>query len=342
MKVPPAKADAFVRRPPPEIRAVLVYGPDGGLVRERGNLAATSVLTDLTDPFRVAEMKSGEAAGDPARLYDEMGAIAMTGGRRLVRIRDADDGLTNALATLLKEPPPGDTLLVIEAGDLSKASKLRSLCEDQDRAAAVACYVEEEQALAGTIARLLGEHGLQIDNDARDWLAGNLVGDRAMARNEIDKLAIYMLGQKRVTLADVHAVIGDSASQEMDEPALAAADGDIPAVDRALQRLFGEGTSPVALLRSAQRHFQRLHQGVAMTAHGKTPQQAVKALRPPVFFKIENQVTGQLRRWTLPTLQQALARILEAEAEVKRTHIPDETVCARTFFQLAQLAKRRG
>ncbi|WP_119679820.1 DNA polymerase III subunit delta [Indioceanicola profundi] len=342
MKVQPRNVDGFLRRPPPDIRVVLVYGPDTGLVRERGAVAARSVLDDLSDPFRVAEMKSDQAASDPARLFDEMASMALTGGRRLVRIRDADDGLAPALTTLLKSPPPGDSLLVLEAGDLGKSSKLRSLCEDNDLAGAVACYVEDEQALAGTIARMLGDHGLQIDQDARDWLAGNLVGDRGLARNEIDKLAIYMIGQKRVALADVRAVIGDSASLEMDEPALAAADGDLAAVDRSLQRLFGEGTSPVALLRSAQRHFQRLHQGVAMLAHGKTPQQAVKALRPPVFFKIEAQVTAQLRRWNLPTLQQALQRLLEAEAEVKRTHIPDETVCARAFFQLAQLAKRRG
>ena len=341
MKVQARNADAVARRPPPEIRVVLVYGPDAGLVRERGSLAAKSVLDDLSDPFRVAEMKSDQAASDPARLYDEMAAMALTGGRRLVRIRDADDGLTAALATLLKDPPRGDSLLVLEAGDLGKSSKLRALCEDQDRAAAIPCYVEEEKELGGTITRLLAEHGLQIDGDARDWLAGNLVGDRGLARNEIDKLALYMVGQKRVGIADVRAVIGDSASLELDEAALAAADGDLPAVDKALQRLFAEGTSTVALLRSAQRHFVRLHQGVAMLAHGKTPQQAVKALRPPVFFKLEDQVASQLRRWTLPTLQAALTRILEAEGECKRTHIPDETVCARAFFQLATLAKKR-
>ena len=95
-----------------------------------------------------------------------------------------------------------------------------------------------------------------------------------------------------------------------------------------------------AILRAAQRYFQRLHMAVAHVAKGQTPQAAVKALRPPVFFKLEPILTAQIRNWTLPKLHQALDRLQEAEAECKRTHMPDETICSRAFFQLAQLARR--
>lgn len=343
MKIQPKGIDGFLKRPAPQVRAVLLYGPDSGLVRERAAQLGRTVVEDLSDPFRVTELKSDQVSADPARLHDEMAAIALTGGRRLVRIRDAEDALAAALGRLLKDLPAGDSLLVVEAGDLGKASKLRALAEEADSAAALACYVEGEEELAGTIARILGEHGLAIDPDARAWLAGNLVGDRVMARNEIDKLALYMASAPKgakVTLEDVRAVVGDSAALELEEPALAAADGDMAAVDRSLRRLFAEGTASVALLRTAQRHFQRLHIAVAHVARGQTPQQAVKSLRPPVFFKMEAQLTAQARRWTLPLVQQALARLLEAEADCKRTNMPDETICARAFFQLAQLARR--
>lgn len=341
MKVQPRNADAFAKRPPPATRLILLYGPDLGLVRERGRIAAQSACEDLSDPFRVAEMKADQVTADPARLGDEMGAMALTGGRRVVRVRDADDKLAAVAGNLLKAFPPGDTLLVIEAGELDARSKLRKAVEDApDIAAAIACYVESEEELAGTIGRMMADHGLQIDGEARDWLAGNLVGDRSTARGEIDKLALYMMGQRRVTLADVRAIIGDSAALDLDEPAQAAAGGDMAEVDRSLRRLYADGTATVAILRAAQRYFQRLHVAVAHVAKGQSPQAAVKALRPPVFFKLEPILTAQIRNWTLPKLHQALDRLQEAEADCKRTHMPDETVCARAFFQLAQLARR--
>ena len=39
MKIQPARAEAFIAKPDPTIRAVLFYGPDAGLVRERATEA---------------------------------------------------------------------------------------------------------------------------------------------------------------------------------------------------------------------------------------------------------------------------------------------------------------
>ena len=41
MKIAPARLAAFLQRPDPAIRAVLLYGPDAGLVRERAGVIFT-------------------------------------------------------------------------------------------------------------------------------------------------------------------------------------------------------------------------------------------------------------------------------------------------------------
>ncbi|HYC13217.1 MAG TPA: DNA polymerase III subunit delta, partial [Stellaceae bacterium] len=46
----------FIAKPDPKVRAILVYGPDAGLVRERGEALAKAVAQDLDDPFRVAAL----------------------------------------------------------------------------------------------------------------------------------------------------------------------------------------------------------------------------------------------------------------------------------------------
>lgn len=340
MKLSGKAIDGFLRRPDPKVRAILLFGPDAGLVKERAEALGRGAVPDLADPFRVVELFGRAVADDPARLSDEVAAISFTGGRRLVRVRDAEDTATAAFASLFETMPPGDTLVVAEAGDLSARSRLRTLFEGADAAVAIPCYVEEEASLGRVIADLLHEHGLAADADAISFLAGNLVGDRKVARGEVEKLALYMMGAKRVTLEDAQACIGDSSSLEPDEPVLAAADGDFAALDRALGRLFAEGTSPVPILRSAQRHFQRLQLAVALTAAGKSAEAATDSLKPPVFYKLRGRFLGQVRRWSAPQVRQALERLVEAEADVKRTHMPDETICARVLFQIASMTRR--
>jgi DNA polymerase-3 subunit delta len=342
VKVPAGRIEGFVRRPDPHVRAVLLYGPDSGLVRERADTVARGVCPDQHDPFRVVDLLGSAIAKDPARLADEVASMALTGGRRLIRIRDADDGVTGAFASLFGSMPSGDSMVVVEAGDLSKGSKLRALFENADVAAPIPCYVEDEAALGETIGNMLSAHKLTVSTDARDFLASSLVGDRMVARGEIEKLVTYMgEGGRRVELEDALACIGDSGALGMDAPSWAAGDGDFAGVDRALRRLFAEGMSPVPILRSAQRHFQRLQLVVAQVERGDSVDRAVASLRPPLFFKVKNQFTGQVRRWTPAGLRQGLDRLTDAEADCKRTNMPDETICARAFFQLAVLARSR-
>ncbi|WP_207484878.1 DNA polymerase III subunit delta [Arenibaculum pallidiluteum] len=342
MKLPANRIEAFLRRPDPEIRAVLVYGPDGGLVRERADLLARGVVPDLKDPFRIAELPADQLAKDKARLADEVAAMALTGGRRCVRVRGAEDTLCPVFAALLGDLPPGDTLVVVEAGDLGKGSKLRALFEDGANVTAIPCYVEDEGELSRTIAEMLRGAGKTAAPDALTQLAGSLVGDRLLARAEIEKLITYMGEEREVGLDDVRAVIGDSGAMELDAPVWAAADGDYAAVDRALARLYGEGESPVGILRAAQRHCQRLQLVVAQVARGDSLERAAGALKPPLFFKTRNQFLAQARRWTPAGLRQALDRLTEAEAECKRTGMPDRTLCARALYQVAALARGKG
>ncbi|HSK39940.1 MAG TPA: DNA polymerase III subunit delta, partial [Arenibaculum sp.] len=253
MKLAANRIEAFVRRPDPQARAILVYGPDAGLVRERADQLARSAVPDLADPFRVADLPAETLAKDPARLADEVAAIALTGGRRCVRVRGGDDGLASAFQKLFADLPGGDTLFVVEAGDLGKGSKLRALFEASDHGAAIPCYVEDEAALARTLGDILSSHGLDVSPDAREYLASHLVGDRMIARSEIEKLVTYMGDERRVELSHAEAAVGDSGALEIDAPAWAAGEGDYAAIDRALDRLLGEGISPVAILRTAQR-----------------------------------------------------------------------------------------
>src|SRR5208282_5863766 len=100
-----ARAESFLRAPDFGLLAVLLYGPDSGLVRERALDLARSVVLDLTDPFRTVEITANALIEDPARLGDEVAAIAMTGGRRVVIVREAGDSLSSVLADFLGDPP---------------------------------------------------------------------------------------------------------------------------------------------------------------------------------------------------------------------------------------------
>jgi DNA polymerase-3 subunit delta len=340
MKVSPQKADAFCRRPDRGIRAVLLYGPDGGMVRERAEILVRGICDPPTDPFRVADLTGREVQQDPARLADEALSLSLVGGRRAVRVRDATDSAAEPVKTVL-DGPETESLIVLEAGELTPRSALRKLCESHAAAAAIACYMPDAEDIARLARDMLSAENKSIEADAAGFLAEHLTADRQLARREIEKLIAYLGPDDRADLAAVRASIGDQADQSMDDLVYACGDGDMATVDRILTKMWGEGTSPVGVLRMAQAHFRRLHLAKALVDRGDTPDGAMQKLKPPVFFKLKPRFGGQLRRWPAERVAEALGRLVQAEADCKRTGLPAETICARTLYQLSRMAARR-
>jgi DNA polymerase-3 subunit delta len=348
MKLTGKSVERFLAKPDPKIAAVLVYGADGGLVRERAGQLVKSAAGSLDDPFRVSVLTGKAIKEDPARLADEAMALSLTGGRRAVRIEDADDDIADALKRFLADSD-SDSLIVLEADELPSRSALRKLCETAERAAALPCYRDEGPGLTSLIRERLRQSGLAVSPEALSYLASHLGGDRAITMSELEKLALYMgaggkdgaAPARKVELTDAEAVVGDSAAHALEDLVLAVADGDMRAIERGLARSLGEGAAPISLLRGCARHFLRLHWASGRMAQGASAEEAVKALRPPVFFKYEDRVRAQLRRWSAAGLATALDRLLAAEAQCKRSAMPAETICRRTFLEIAGLKPGR-
>ena len=340
MKLPAARIEAFLDAPDPAARAILVYGPDAGLVRERADRLAAAIVPDRRDPFRVAELGADALAGDPARLNDEAQALSLMPGRRVVRVRDAGDAVGGLFDRFLKSPPPGDSLILVEAGDLPARSSLRRAFEQARAGAAIACYEDGPRELGALVKGVMAAHRIAIGAGALEYLVAHLGGDRMLSRQELEKLALYVGDGGRLEPADAAALVGDSAAVTLEDALYAAAEGDAVALERSLQRAFGEGEAPVSVLRAAMRHFQRLYLAGARIAGGMGAEAALQGLRPPIFFALRDRFVRQLRQWPPRRAAAALELLTEAERNAKRTGPPPDAVCRDALLSIARLAQR--
>ena len=181
---------------------------------------------------------------------------------------------------------------------------------------------------------------LSDDADARQFLVANLGSDRMVSRRELEKLAVYAGVKTSVSLADAIACVGDNGALSLDEVVYAMAGGDGSALDIHLERAYGSGLAPVAILRAAQRHFQKLHMAADAVAGGGSPEQAIKSVRPPIIFLFADRFKRQLSIWSLGRIRAAIAMLLDAETECKSTAMPAQAVCGRALVRLCQAARK--
>ncbi len=331
---------AFVKKPPANMQAVLVYGPDEGLIRERAMMMMKAQGIDDKDPFAIAEFSGDQLTENPSKILDEAQSISMLGGRRVVRVRDVGDKAETIIKDLLKALKPGDNFVIIEAGELGTKSKIRSTFEAAPNAAAVPCYIDDVRDISKVIGEELRNAGFRINPDALAYMADNVIGDRAVARGEAEKLMLYMGGQRDIDLADVVASVGAGAVLSLDELSKTLCSGNYAEADRVMQQALMEGTNAVQILRHLQNYFGKLQITKARLAQGEDLELTLKKLKPPLFFKLKDSFVAQVNGWTLQQIAQALTLLMSVEQKCKQTGADPDLLLGRAVLTLAQIGNR--
>lgn len=336
--VRPADVEATLTRIDPLRPVLLLFGPDSGLVRERARAYLARAAEGSSDPFGLVRLDGDEIAGDPGRLVDEAGTVALFGGRRVISLRVGSRNVVPAVEALLAAPP-GDAIVVIEAGDLKRGQGLRALCEASPRALAITCYADTDRDLTRLIDTMVTEAGLSIDRDARAELMGLLGGDRLASRGEITKLLLYAAGEPRITAEHVRAIVGDASSLALDEIADSAFAGQPTEMASAFAKASGEGMRADVILGSVCRTGQALHL-LRLAADAGSIERAIESARPAIHFRRKPLIEKALRSWSAARLEAALLALDDALLAARRNAALGPAIAERALLQVAGAARR--
>lgn len=332
-----ASIDRFLSRPDRSV--VLVYGPDTGLVQERSAAIIAAFLGPDADAMSRTVLEGEKLVSAPERLAEEAYSVPMFGGRTAIRVTPASKSLLPAIEPLLGQPPR-ECLVVIEAGELKRSAPLRRLFEQAAAAVAVPCYQDDDKALDRLISEELIAHGLRVSRDARQALHHLLGGDRLASRGELRKLASFSLGQTEVSLQDVEAVIGDASALAIDSLLDSACVGDAATAQTVFARLVTSGTGPGSILGAMSRHLLQLAEARARIEAGATAEAALKALRPPPFYKRDEALRRQLSIWRRDMIDRVLDTLLTAEGETRRHADLAEAIAGRAIIVVTHTARQ--
>lgn len=329
-----AQSASFIRSPGNTFPAMLVYGPEATLVAERARELARNIASQEQGEAEIIRLDDNDLSRDPDRLAIELQTRSMFAERRIVLVRAERRLRPEDVLELIS----GDLAasLIVEAGNLRPASKLRKIFEAGKYAAALPCYGDPARDMAPLIESELGANNIAIAGEARAYLKSRLGGDLAMARSECAKLATYAGKGGEVRIEDIDAVIGNMDAGRIDALAAAAAEGRTRDALRHLDNLIAGGQSTQAALSALGRHFQRLHRLCAATEAGSPAATVLAKFRPPVHFKQRDALLAQGRNWSAKAASRALTLIQEATRVSRRTPVLDTALTERLLIVLSR------
>lgn len=205
------------------------------------------------------ELTSGDKlAGAVADLVTAARTLPMMAPRRVVIVLQAENLLApkreseaasrahEELERLLKAPDP-QTTLVLVSGPLDKRSRMYKLLAKE--ATLVMCGVLESiEDAAVWIRNRVQEARVQIEPAGARLLAERCGPDVKRLRNDVDRLLLYALGQKSISVDDVREIVGPASLQDDWGMTNAIEAGDGRTALRQLALMLDAGAAPEKIL----------------------------------------------------------------------------------------------
>lgn len=232
----------------PLLPVYLIAGAETLLVQEAADAVRAQARAQGIGEREVFDVDSKDF--DWNTLESSFNSPSLFSARRLVEVRlpsgkPGKQG-ADAIAAFCADPPP-DVILLITAGDWSKAHQGKWF--DVVNRCGVVCiaWPVKPHELAGWLGNRLRTRGVRADAEAVRLLAERVEGNLLAAAQEVDKLVLLAEGES-LDAARMESLVADAARYDVFRLAEAALSGQVQQVSRMITGLRAEGDAVAGLM----------------------------------------------------------------------------------------------
>lgn len=344
MKISNQNIDKFLSRDFQNYNAILLYGPDLGLVSDHcDKIIRKAIDTDLaTASLNKIKLQYKEVCANPSILIEELMSMSFFGNKKIVIIENVEGILPKALQEILEDNK--DNIIVFKAQELPSSSNIRKFFETKKNMAALPCYIDSSIAIKQLILKFLKEHNLELeDPSVIDEISEMLKGDRKAIESEMKKIALYYNNQNkeriRVPSKELFSILStDYLLLEYDSLLNSIIANDSAKFQQLISQMLSSGENIITILRNISSFFIKLLKAKTIIEKRNLPiDTALKAVTPPVFFKQVPIFKKALNKYSIPSILRILNQLTEIEKNCKTVSVPQEAISKNLYDCLSSI-----
>ncbi len=290
-----------------------IYGKEPLLLEEA--LARLKGRLEKESPDGI-DINIFDASSIPQEIVSAAYTIPFTAKKRLVIVKGTEklsSQSESALIEYVKKPSP-DTCLVLVARDINKTKS--KLFKSLDKMGSTFEYkIPTKGKYPAWIQKEFVAKGKEVDWDSASCLLQEIGYDLLRLRNEIEKVCLYYLTEKRIGREEILKIITKSRESSIYDFLDALGERKSSALFLA-KKLMKEGEDEIGLFYQMQRHFRRLLLAKALWEEGVRGMEFAKNLKVLPF--LVEKYREQIKNFSLPELKEIYCLFAEADLAVKR------------------------
>ena len=291
-------------------KLVLFYGKNEGFKNE----ATNNLIKDKDEITKYEEKEVLENIND---FIESILSKSLFESEKIIIIKRATDKILKIIDEIDSKNIE-DIKIILNADNLEKKSKLRSLFEKNKKYVCVPFYPDTEQTLSKLTFNFLKKKNISISQSNINLIVNKCNGDRETLLNELNKIEYFSKNGKKITaenIAKLTNLIENHGISELIDNCLAKNKKKIVNI---LNENNFNNEDCILITRTFLNKAKKILKLSSEFQNNKNIDLTISSAKPPIFWKDKEITKQQIYKWTPENIKQLIYKLSEIELLVKK------------------------
>ena len=291
-------------------KLVLFYGKNEGFKNE-----ATNNL--IKDKDEITKYEEKEVLENINSFIESILSKSLFENEKIIIIKRVTDKILKIIDEIDSKNIE-DIKIILNADNLEKKSKLRSLFEKNKKYICVPFYPDTEQTLSKLTFNFLKKKNISISQSNINLIVNKCNGDRETLLNELNKIEYFSKNGKKITaenIAKLTNLIENHGISELIDNCLAKNKKKIVNI---LNENNFNNDDCILITRTFLNKAKKILKLSSEFQNNKNIDLTISSAKPPIFWKDKEITKQQIYKWTPENIKQLIYKLSEIELLIKK------------------------
>ena len=250
-------------------------------------------------------------------FYNSIYSKSFFDNEKLIIIKEATDKIKVEIENIIEKKVDSVTIILL-SNVLEKKSKLRNFFEKEKNLVSVAFYLDNNQTLANLVNYTFKKMNVPISPELINIIVNKSNGDRKILLNELEKIEMYLINKKRISIEELNKLINTAENNEIGELVDNCLAKNIQKIKYLINDNSFNNEDVMPILRTFLYKAKRLLSLVKHHESEKNIEKIISTAKPPIFWKEKDLVKKQIENWSLSHVNKLINEINYVELNVKK------------------------
>ena len=290
-------------------RFILLFGKNEGFENE-----ALKIL--VKSKKKIYNYEEKEILENENSFMENLLSKSLFEEQKIIVIKRASEKIINIIEKLSSKNI--EDIIIINAENLEKRSKLRTLFEKNKEFACVAFYPDDSQTLLKITYKFLNEKKILISNANINLIIGRCNGDRETLLSELKKIEYFTKGGKKITQENIIKLSNLAENHSISDLINNCLAKNKKKIISILNENNYSNEDCIMITRFLMIKAKNLLLLSASFQNNKNIDLTISSAKPPIFWKEKEITKQQIYKWKPKNIKKLIYELSETELQIKK------------------------